>query len=32
VARYREVSRLRDAWIAQGKFQIGDSTDMALLS
>jgi len=31
VARYREVSRLRDAWIAQGKFQIGDSTDMALL-
>jgi hypothetical protein len=31
VARYREVSRLRDAWIAQGKFQIGDATDLALL-
>ncbi len=31
VARYREVSRLRDAWIAQGKFQIGDVTDLALL-
>ncbi len=31
VARYREVSRMRDAWIAEGKFQIGDSTDLALL-
>ena len=31
VARYREVSRLRDAWIAQGAFQIGDVTDLALL-
>ena len=31
VARYREVSRLRDAWIAQGKFQVGDATDLALL-
>ena len=31
VARYREVSRLRDAWIARGKFQIGDATDLALL-
>jgi hypothetical protein len=31
VARYREVSGLRDAWIAEGKFQIGDSTDLALL-
>jgi hypothetical protein len=31
VARYREVSRLRDAWIAQGAFQTGDATDLALL-
>jgi hypothetical protein len=31
VARYREISRLRDAWIAQGKFHTGDSTDLALL-
>ena len=31
VARYREVSRLRDAWIAQGKFHTGDATDLALL-
>ncbi len=31
VARYREVSRLRDAWIARGAFQIGDATDLALL-
>jgi hypothetical protein len=31
VARYRELSRLRDAWIAQGAFQTGDSTDLALL-
>jgi hypothetical protein len=31
VARYREVSRLRDAWIAQDAFQIGDATDLALL-
>ncbi len=28
---YREVSRLRDAWIAQGAFQTGDATDLALL-
>ncbi len=31
VARYREISHLRDAWIAQGAFQIGDATDLALL-
>ena len=31
VARYREVSRLRRAWIAQGKLRSGDATDMALL-
>lgn len=32
VARYREVSRLRNAWIARGEFQCGDKTDLALLS
>jgi hypothetical protein len=31
VARYREVARLRQAWIRQGKFQVGDATDIALL-
>jgi hypothetical protein len=31
VARYREVARLRERWIAAGKFKIGDSTDVALL-
>ena len=31
VARYREVARLRQSWIAQGKFRIGDATDVALL-
>jgi hypothetical protein len=31
VARYREVARLREAWIAQGKFAVGDATDVALL-
>ncbi len=31
VARYREISRLRRAWIAGGKFQSGDATDIALL-
>jgi hypothetical protein len=31
VARYREVARLREAWIAQGHFQNGDATDLALL-
>ena len=31
VARYREVARLRQSWIAQGKFRTGDATDVALL-
>ncbi len=31
VARYREVSRLRSSWLAQGKFHAGDATDLALL-
>ncbi len=31
VAHYREVCRLRQEWIAQGKFHPGDSTDLALL-
>ena len=31
VARYREVARLRQSWIAQGKFRTGDGTDVALL-
>ena len=31
VARYREVSRLRREWIAEAKFQVGDSTDVGLL-
>ena len=31
VMRYREVSRLRNSWLAQGRFQAGDSTDLALL-
>jgi len=31
VARYREISRLRDEWIARGAFQLGDATDVALL-
>jgi hypothetical protein len=31
VARYREIARLRDTWIAQGAFQTGDATDLALL-
>ena len=31
VARYREVARLRDSWIAAGAFQVGDATDLALL-
>ncbi len=31
VARYRELSRLRRSWIASGKFQSGDATDIALL-
>jgi hypothetical protein len=31
LARYREVSRLRQRWLAQGKFTAGDATDIALL-
>jgi len=31
VARYREVARLRQRWLGQAKFAIGDSTDLALL-
>ena len=31
VARYREVCRLRDDWLAQGSFAVGDATDVALL-
>ncbi len=31
VARYREVCRLRQGWIADGRFQSGDATDVALL-
>lgn len=32
IARYREVARLRDEWIAQRKWQIGDAADLAFLS
>jgi len=31
VARYREVSRLRQEWISQAKLGVGDSTDLGLL-
>jgi hypothetical protein len=31
VARYREVARLRQDWLAQGKFAVGDSLDRGLL-
>lgn len=31
LARFREVARLRDRWIASGEFGIGDATDQALL-
>jgi hypothetical protein len=31
LARFREVARLRDAWIARGDFRVGDATDQALL-
>lgn len=31
LARYREVARLRQSWIAQKKFRVGDVTDVALL-
>ncbi|HUV69259.1 MAG TPA: DUF5054 domain-containing protein [Terracidiphilus sp.] len=31
VARYREVARLREEWIAKGVLQVGDATDVELL-
>jgi hypothetical protein len=31
VARFREVARLRKAWLTQGRFAVGDSTDRNLL-
>lgn len=31
VARYRETMRLRKEWLAQGKFRVGDSTDLKFL-
>jgi len=31
VARYREISRMRDAWIAKGMLHVGDATDLALI-
>jgi hypothetical protein len=31
VARYREISRLRETWIAKSAFQVGDATDLQLL-
>ena len=31
VARYRTVCRLRNTWIANGKFKAGDATDLELL-
>jgi hypothetical protein len=32
IARYREVARLRNEWIADRKLQAGDATDLAFLS
>jgi Domain of unknown function (DUF5054) len=31
VARYREISRLRQSWIQAGSLQVGDATDIQLL-
>ena len=31
VARYRELCRLRQSWISANRFQVGDTTDLALL-
>ena len=31
LARFRELSRLRDEWLAAGAFQTGDATDLGLL-
>src|SRR6185437_10237781 len=32
VARYREISRIRNQWIQRGDFQCGDKTDLAFLT
>lgn len=32
VARYREISRLRNKWIQRGEFRCGDKTDLAFLA
>lgn len=32
IARYREVARLRRDWLVAGHFQVGDTTDLALLN
>jgi hypothetical protein len=31
LARYREIARLRQDWLSQGKFAVGDATDVAML-
>ncbi len=31
LARYRQIARLREHWLTQKKFFVGDSTDLALL-
>lgn len=31
VARYREAARLRQRWLADGRFRLGDAVDVALL-
>jgi len=31
LSRYRELARLRQGWLAQGRFSVGDATDVALL-
>lgn len=31
LARYRELARLRQRWLAQGEFGVGDATDLVLL-
>jgi hypothetical protein len=31
VARFREIARLREAWIAKGALEVGDATDLELL-
>jgi hypothetical protein len=32
LARFREILRLREEWIGQGKLRVGDSTDLAFLA